>query len=174
MYALRTFTDNPDPVVRNLPVLHLLAIPFRYDQQGRVEPSEGELDIDRTRSLRSLMDPGWLKGASVFSTISEGDIGNGRYHRYAHYGLLSEEPLSIAHPYVQRLEAGPYVVAHVRVHSLSHQEVDSVYDRMRIFADSLGLQPVGPAMERTVFDLEPESDGGHIHYFSLMLPVKQK
>lgn len=184
--ALREWTQSPIPVVRHLRRQYLLAIPFRFDVRQDVavktedkhsplplEQEDGELDIEQTRDIRDVQDPGWIKGASVVSLIAEPDIRVGRYHRYSHYGLMSEEPLSGDQPYIRILEAGPYVVAPVRVQSLAHEEVDAVYDRMIAFAGSLGLHCAGPAIERTVFDLEPEDAGTHIHFFSLMIPVSR-
>ncbi len=184
--SLRDWMQTPAPVIRHLPALVLLAIPFRFDagkgtgakvgktrSAAPMEQEDGELDIEQTREIRQILDPGWLKGASVFSLIAEQDIRAGRYHRYSHYGLMSEEVLPGEQPHVKVLEAGPYVVAPVRVQTLAHGEVDAVYDRMIAFAGSLGLHCAGSAIERTVFDLQPEGSGTHIHFFSLMIPVSR-
>lgn len=165
--AMRMAENGDPPVIVAMPALHLIAIPF----QTAENVPDGELDIAGTRHLQRQLDPAWVKGASVFSTLSTTDLGHRRYHRYAHYGLLSEEPLPTPHPHARLLPAGRWVAGQVRVQSLAHEEVDAVYDRMRALAAASGLRIAGPALERTVFDLTPSNGSGHIHFFTLMIPV---
>ena len=165
--AMREAENGIPPKMMELPDLHLIAIPF----QTAVDVPDGELDIAGTRDLRQLLDPSWVKGASVFSTLSPTDLNRRQYHRYEQYGLLSEEPLPTPHPHARLLPAGTWVVGQVRVASLAHDEVDAVYDRMLTLAAASGCRIAGPALERTVFDLTPSNGSGHIHFFTLMLPL---
>lgn len=165
--AMRAVENGDPPRIMDLPALHLISIPFRTAE----DVPDGELDIAETRHLQRQLDPAWVKGASVFSTLSTADLARRRYHRYEQYGLLSEEPLPTPHPYARQLPASSWAVGQVRVESVAHEEVDAVYDRLRALAEGSGCRIAGPALERTVFDLTPSNGGGHIHFFTLMLPL---
>jgi len=167
--AMREAENGDPPRIADLPAMHLIAIPF----QMAGDVPDGELDIAGTRHLQRVLDPTWVKGASVFSTLSPADLSRRRYHRYHHYGLISEEPLPTPHPYAQTLPAGSWVVGQVRVETLAHDEVDAVYDRMRAMVAEVGSRITRPALERTVFDLTPANGSGHIHFFTLMIPLSQ-
>ena len=167
--AMRGAENGDPPQLATLPAFHLIAIPY----QTAADVPDGELDIAGTRHLQRQLDPSWVKGASVFSSLSPADLSERHYHRYEHYGLISEEPLPSPHPYAQRVPAGLWVVAQVRVASLNHDEVDAVYDRMRALTADSGHHIAGPALERTVFDLTPSNGTGHIHFFTLMVPVSR-
>ncbi len=167
--AMREAENGDPPRIADMPALHLIAMPFQLEE----DVPDGELDIAGTRHLQRMLDPAWVKGASVFSTLLPADLSRRRYHRYTHYGLLSEEPLPTPHPLAQMLPAGSWIIGQVRVASVAHEEVDAVYDRMRAMAAESGRHIAGPALERTVFDLTPANGSGHIHFFALMIPLSR-
>jgi len=175
------------PAEMNLPELHLIAIPYRQIPEGDgckdrdsgqnmhaawSREEEGELDIEGTRGVQQALDPAWLPGASIFSSISVQDLELRRYHKYTHYGLLSETPVPMPHPLMRTVPSGKHLVASVLVRSHNHDEVDAVYDRMQAYAREKGLLLSGPAIEKTIFDLEPGGGPEHIHVFTLMIPVR--
>ncbi|MFV0465903.1 MAG: MerR family transcriptional regulator [Lachnospiraceae bacterium] len=149
--------------VSDEPALYVLMQDFTNEQLA-VDPK----DIS---SFHEGIDSEWIKYSNIVSFIRQEDLLHDRFHQYAYYGILSEQPCSETNPFYHRFEPRKYLIGCVRITTFAHTEIDSMYERILGYIAENGFTINGDCFERNILTLYNDQSEGDIHYIKIYIPI---
>ncbi len=152
------------PEIEKLPAMWMFSKQFG---------SEDELDIEQILLVNRLAQKDWTTRAGIISTITVDHLRKHEFHTYDKYGYLSETPVEVKSPFLEKIPAGLYAVISAKVGSPEHSEMDFAYEELMAFIDKEGYEIAGDAIERNVLSIYGEEPRKPLMFFKIYIPVKK-